>query len=187
MADIQEQFEITTPAHWKALSHPLRLSLLERLKAQAMTNEELAQALGVPSGKLYFHTKMLRDAGLISQVETRQKGPITEKLYRAVARSYVAASPSTTSTEAPLADLVMAGLTLYRHAWQDNPSQMDAAHFGFHLVASLPVDRLRDLTQRFRALVEEMRAEVPTSSDTQTVALTGLLHSLTSPITEENK
>jgi len=39
-----------------------------------MTNEELAHELGVPSGKLYVHTKKLLDAGLIISAGSRQKG-----------------------------------------------------------------------------------------------------------------
>src|SRR5687768_884360 len=76
---MQEQFILKTTAHWKALSHPLRVAALRLLGDRAMTNEELAQALCVESGKLYFHTKQLLDAGLIELVETRAKGPITEK------------------------------------------------------------------------------------------------------------
>src|SRR5579871_3932829 len=79
----EDTFFIRTQAHWKAISHPLRLGIVRLLRQKAMTNEELAHALGVASGKLYFHTKQLLDAGLIRFVGTRQKQAITEKLYRA--------------------------------------------------------------------------------------------------------
>jgi DNA-binding transcriptional ArsR family regulator len=85
-----DSFELKTAAHWKGLAHPLRVGILERLKNGAMTNEELAKSLGVESGKLYFHTKQLLTAGLIERAGSRQNGPITEKLYRAVAKKYVA-------------------------------------------------------------------------------------------------
>ncbi len=54
-----------------------------------MTNEELANTLGAESGTHYFHTKQLHDVGLLEMTETRAKGPITEKLYQAVARDFV--------------------------------------------------------------------------------------------------
>src|SRR5579884_2077607 len=84
----QDTLYLTTPLQWKAMSHPLRLAIVRLLRVRAMTNEELAREIAVASGKLYFHTKMLLQAGLILPAGTRQKGAIIEKLYRATAMHF---------------------------------------------------------------------------------------------------
>ena len=117
MAKQPDLFEMQTPAQWKAFSHPLRLRILEELADQPRTNEELAAALGEQSGKLYFHTKKLLDAGLIVLDSTRQKGPITEKLYKSVARRFTAPAPVKGGSTPPLAPYLVAGLDLYRSVW----------------------------------------------------------------------
>jgi DNA-binding transcriptional ArsR family regulator len=84
----QDTLYLTTTLEWKAMSHPLRIAIVRLTRPKAMTNEELAKAIGVASGKLYFHTKMLVEAGLIRLVGQRQKAAITEKLYRATAMHF---------------------------------------------------------------------------------------------------
>lgn len=64
------------------------MGIMSLLAAEAMTNEELARKLGVASGALHFHTRFLRDAGIIDVAYTRRNGPQTEKYYRPVAKVY---------------------------------------------------------------------------------------------------
>lgn len=74
---------IERPDQLKALGHPLRLRVLELLAdgSTALTNRELAKALGVAPGHLHFHVRMLLRAGLIELVEGT---PGREKPYCAV-------------------------------------------------------------------------------------------------------
>ncbi len=175
--DTPDIFELQTPAQWKALSHPLRLRVLELLADGARTNEELAAALGEQSGKLYFHTKRLLDAGLIALDHTRQKGPITEKLYRAVARRFAAPTPQKGGEKPPLEDLLTSALELYRGNWQETGGLPGQIEGGFHLVLALTPERQREFAARLTALFEDFRASGSDAPDARPVSLATLMHS----------
>ncbi|MDQ2798620.1 MAG: winged helix-turn-helix domain-containing protein [Armatimonadota bacterium] len=175
---MREDFDVETPQHWKALSHPLRVQALRLLGERPMTNEELAAALGVQSGKLYFHTKRLLDAGMIALVEMRQKGAITEKVYRAVARRYLA-PPLAKGENAPaLEPCLLAALDLYRSAWQEMERLPEGAELGFHLIVPMTPERQREFVRQVQALSEDFRASESDAADAQPVSLAVLLHSL---------
>ena len=175
---MEEKLEITTARQWKAFSHPLRLGILAELSRGERTNEELAKALGVESGKLYFHTKQLVTAGIIEPAGTRQKGPITEKLYRAVARRYHAHPPEMDGDRPPFGDMMAAALALYQSSWHTRPEGMDRVHGGYHLAVSLPPDRLREIISQFKQIVETAITENTDQAGSVPVALTILLHGL---------
>jgi len=63
----------------RALSHPLRLRLLELFKLQPRTAKQAAEVLGEPPTRLYHHVAALERAGLIRLRETRQNRGTTEK------------------------------------------------------------------------------------------------------------
>ena len=178
MADEPEQFEVRTPKQWKAFSHPLRLRILEALTGEPCTNEELAAALGEQSGKLYFHTKKLLDAGLIVLDSTRQKGPITEKLYRAVARRFTAPVPVKGGKAPPLEQYLVAGLDLYRSTWAETSGLDGLAELGFHLVLPVEPERRAEFAGRVRALFEDFKAAGSAAQNAEKIALTVVLHSV---------
>jgi len=178
MANQPEQFEMQTPAQWKAFSHPLRLRILEALVGEPRTNEELAAALGEQSGKLYFHTKKLLDAGLIVLDSTRQKGPITEKLYRAVARRFTAPAPVKGGKVPPLALGVAAGLDLYQSTWAETGGLHGLTELGFHLALPLVPERRAEFVARLRLLADDFEAAGSASPDAQKIALTVLMHTV---------
>jgi DNA-binding transcriptional ArsR family regulator len=81
---------IDKPEQLKALTHPLRVRVLEMLGQEdgwQLTNRELALKLGVDPGHLHFHVRMLLKAGLIELVDNG-RGHGREKPYRAVARTF---------------------------------------------------------------------------------------------------
>ena len=176
----QDQFVMETPTQWKAFSHPLRLRILKQLVEEAHTNEELATALGEKSGKLYFHTKRLLDAGLIVLEGTRQKGPNTEKFYRAVARRFTASTPVQDGATPHLERLLGSALQLYRSAWHESSGSIQQSEFGFHLV--VPIDSLRraEFVERLKTLQSDFRTSSSRVTDAQSVALTVLMYSLDS-------
>lgn len=173
-------FELSERKHYKAVSHPLRLKILELLAEEACTNEELSRRLGVASGKLYFHTKTLLDAGMIVLVETRSKGHLTEKLYRAVAREWVAARPD--SDRAPLEPLLRSALDLYRATCEESTPSAT----GGHLVLFHTPERKAQFEALFRDLFRTFRttAVSPDTPNATSVALSFLLHDIPS---EETK
>ena len=178
MVNQDEPFEMQTPAQWKAFSHPLRLRILQALADQSQTNEELAAALGEQSGKLYFHTKKLLDAGLIVLDSTRQKGPITEKLYRAVARRFTASPPVKGGKTPPFEQCVIAGLELYQSAWAQTGGLPGQIEGGFHLVVPLDAKRRAEFVGRLHALADDFKAAGSAVSDAKVIALTVLMHAV---------
>jgi DNA-binding transcriptional ArsR family regulator len=84
-----EVLEIGTPEQFKALSHPTRQRLLFALGQEPATISGLAKALAVHKGSVGHHLKVLRDAGMVRVVETRQVRGGTEQRYRRTARKFV--------------------------------------------------------------------------------------------------
>jgi DNA-binding transcriptional ArsR family regulator len=93
---MQQEFVLETPDQVSALSHPLRVRILNLLFDEPHTNSQLAEALGESRARLHFHVQALWKEGLINLVEERPKGGVIEKYYRAAAR-YYRLSPSLAS------------------------------------------------------------------------------------------
>lgn len=170
-----DEFTVRTPAHWQALSHPLRLGILRELAVREMTNEELAKALGVASGKLYFHTKRLLDAGMIVPAGTRPKGAITEKLYRLVAAQFTVSPPVQSGDAPPLTAPVAAGLSLYQASWHED---RDLMQLGSHLVVNLPPGQFAEFVRRLREICDDLSEAASPAPESAPAALTVLLHTI---------
>jgi DNA-binding transcriptional ArsR family regulator len=67
----------------KALSHPLRISILEVLEQEMASPTELSKKLKCGLSKMGYHVKVLRDTGLIQQVRTVPRRGAMERFYRA--------------------------------------------------------------------------------------------------------
>ena len=72
----------------RALSHPLRLRLLELFAQRARTTKQAAEELGEAPTKLYHHVAALEKAGLVRLCETRPNRGATEKYFEAVANRF---------------------------------------------------------------------------------------------------
>jgi DNA-binding transcriptional ArsR family regulator len=178
--EIAESITLTTRAQWKAISHPIRLAILRLLVESPHTNEEMAKKLEIISGQLHFHTKTLLTAGLIHVVATRQKGHLTEKLYRAVARYWVAATPTFEGDAPPLLSAIQTGMELYKESWSTEKAELKP-QIGFHLVLEHSPETIADFIQRLRALYEEFHISTvsnATENEGQTIAITALLHAV---------
>lgn len=84
---IQDTMLISDLETLKVLADPLRLSILEYL-VKPSTVKRIAEKLGKPPTKLYYHFNLLEQHGLIQLVDTRVVSGIIEKHYQASARSY---------------------------------------------------------------------------------------------------
>ncbi len=75
----------------KALSHPVRIEILDRLSRETASPIQLSRALDRDLSKVCYHIKVLRDAGLIHQVKTEPVRGATEHFYRStsVANAHV--------------------------------------------------------------------------------------------------
>jgi DNA-binding transcriptional ArsR family regulator len=69
----------------KALSHPLRHRILERLSVTGEASPtQLARALDEPLGNVAYHVRILHRLGFVELVGTRQRRGALEHLYRAL-------------------------------------------------------------------------------------------------------
>ena len=100
--ELADRMALTTPAHVKALSHPMRNTILGLLHERAATVTELATALGRPKSTVAHHVKVLTEAGLLRVVRTRRVRAIEERFYGRTARMfYVALEPNAEGDELP--------------------------------------------------------------------------------------
>lgn len=72
--------------------HPLRRQILEIAAVEPVSATGVARRLGEPRQRLNYHLRALADAGLLEPAGERQRRGVTEKLYRASARSYTVSS-----------------------------------------------------------------------------------------------
>lgn len=71
----------------KALADSTRLQVLIELGDEARTVKDVASILGVRPTRLYYHFKILEQAGLIRVAEKRMVSGIEERSYETVAES----------------------------------------------------------------------------------------------------
>ena len=95
---------------FELLADPTKLEILE-MTAVPRSVSEIAEAMGVPRTRLYHHVGALEEAGIIAVADTRPAGAMTEKLYRAAAKSYQPSKKfQETSPPRDFADALMASL-----------------------------------------------------------------------------
>jgi DNA-binding transcriptional ArsR family regulator len=92
--ELADRVALTEPAQVRALSHPVRTSILGLLHERAATVKELAAALGRPKSTVAHHVKVLREAGLLRVVRTRRVRAIEERFYGRTARLFYVARPA---------------------------------------------------------------------------------------------
>jgi DNA-binding transcriptional ArsR family regulator len=100
--ELADRIALTEPAQVKALSHPLRTTILGLLHERAATVSELALALERPKSTVAHHVKVLSAAGLLQVVRTRRVRAIEERYYGRTARMfYVGVERSADGDEMP--------------------------------------------------------------------------------------
>jgi DNA-binding transcriptional ArsR family regulator len=86
--ELADRIALTEPSQVKALSHPLRTTILHLLHERAATVSELAAALERPKSTVAHHVKVLAEAGLLQVVRTRRVRAIEERFYGRTARLF---------------------------------------------------------------------------------------------------
>ena len=86
-----QEVGLLDPATLRVLADPLRSFVVYSLAHQAKTARQLAEELGCPTTRLYYHLEQLQKHGLIFVESSRQVSGITEKHYRAAARDWLLA------------------------------------------------------------------------------------------------
>ncbi len=88
MDDIPETYAIESIEQVRAMADELRIRIVDQLTLQPMTVTQVGEALGIAPNKAHYHVRELERVGLVRLVETREKGGILEKYYRAVAKNF---------------------------------------------------------------------------------------------------
>lgn len=70
----------------KALAHPLRARILQRLGERVASPSDLAAELDAPLGVISYHVRMLRDYDCLELVRTEPRGGALQHFYKATAR-----------------------------------------------------------------------------------------------------
>src|SRR3954452_23961121 len=70
----------------KALAHPLRARILQRLGERVASPGDLAVELDAPLGVVSYHVRMLRDYECVELVRTEPRRGALQHFYRAIAR-----------------------------------------------------------------------------------------------------
>src|ERR1700726_4238461 len=86
--DLADRIALTRPSQVKAISHPLRTTILGLVHERAATVSELAVALERPKSTVAHHVKVLTEAGLVAVVRTRRVRAIEERFYGRTARIF---------------------------------------------------------------------------------------------------
>lgn len=86
--ELADTVELTTAEQVRAISDPLRTTLLGLLHERAATVTELATAVGRPKSTVAHHVKVLADAGILRVVRTRRVRAIEERFYGRAARMF---------------------------------------------------------------------------------------------------
>src|SRR3954465_3947179 len=80
----------------KALAHPLRARILQRLGERVARPGDLALELGAPLGVVSYHVRMLRDYECVELVRTEPRRGALQHFYRPAARPMVDEDPGPT-------------------------------------------------------------------------------------------
>ncbi len=187
MEEAQDDVKVSSSTYWKALAHPLRCGILSLLASREMTNEEMAKSLGVESGALYYHTQHLVSAQMIEHAGTRQKGPMTEKLYRGVSRQYLAPPVDSSSGVAPFYDVMASALELYRTSWEEEREHVQRLQFGYQVVVVVPRDTVAEVVAQLKAILERLKDENGSDPGGVPIALATLMHSVTPGVFGRNR
>src|SRR5688572_6836953 len=72
-----------------ALSHPLRISILEILHERVASPRDIAEELGAKVGDVSYHVAKLRDLGAAELVRTEPRRGTVKHFYRATSRAWL--------------------------------------------------------------------------------------------------
>ena len=159
--ELADRIALTTPSQVKALSHPLRTTILHLLHERAATVSELAAALERPKSTVAHHVKVLADAGLVQVVRTRRVRAIEERFYGRTARLfYVSVERDADGEDMPrdFNDFEVA-------ASESARAFRDGKLWGFIRHARISEEQASDFWERMAELVAEFD-RLPRSGDT---------------------
>jgi DNA-binding transcriptional ArsR family regulator len=159
--DLADRLALIRPSQVKAISHPLRTTILGLLHERAATVTELAVALERPKSTVAHHVKMLAEAGLVRVVRTRRVRAIEERFYGRTARMFYVAverSPERDDLPRDFNDFEVA-------ARESAAAYENGKLWGFIRHARISEEQASDFWERMAELVAEFD-RLPRSGET---------------------
>jgi DNA-binding transcriptional ArsR family regulator len=158
--DLADRIALTKPSQVKALSHPLRNTILGLLHERAATVTELATAVERPKSTVAHHVKVLAEAGLVRVVRTRRVRAIEERFYGRTARMFYVAVERPDGDDLPrdFNDFEVA-------AHESDAAYRDGKLWGFIRHARISEAQASEFWGRMAKLVEEFD-QLPRSGET---------------------
>jgi DNA-binding transcriptional ArsR family regulator len=159
--DLADRIALTRPSQVKAISHPLRTTILSLLHERAATVTELAGAVERPRSTVAHHVKVLTEAGLVQVVRTRRVRAIEERFYGRTARMfYVGVEQSADGDDMPrdFNDFEVA-------ARESTAAYRDGKLWGFIRHARISEEQASEFWERMAELVTEFE-QLPRSGET---------------------
>jgi DNA-binding transcriptional ArsR family regulator len=186
-----DTFNITDLETLKAVSTPFRQNLMRLMADEPRTVKEMAQELGTPPSRLYYHINQLEKHGIIRVVKTQVISGIIEKQYQLSARDFrvdralltPGSGQGDAAIEAVLLGTLDAGAEEIRQGIRTGVIDMSKRRpepgttFIGHSLATLTPQQYSDFLQRLFDLYQEFE-RMTSSPDEETVQLTGLLVAL---------
>jgi DNA-binding transcriptional ArsR family regulator len=165
MAELDDVYYLTTLDQVHTLADPLRVRILERLGHEPMTVKMLGVALNEAPAKIHYHVRELERIGVIQLVETREKGGVIEKYYRALAHRFSLSSDLLHTSEPNVLDTIFhelfdvmqrGALSAFRH-YQEHPENNEPLALSGATLWATPeefralLQQIVDLTQPYQA------------------------------------
>jgi DNA-binding transcriptional ArsR family regulator len=137
----------------RALAHPLRLRILRLCLDRALTNSELAAALGQKPATMLYHVRTLLRTGFLRELPSRP-GPrgTVEKPYRATGKSWQLDQSMTSEDGAMLRAIFEAVAAEVDEAGPDSVVE------GARMAMRLRPDQLVELQAQIRTMVAQYPA-----------------------------
>lgn len=89
MDDLPERYSLETVEQLRGIADPLRIRIFEALAQRPLTATQVGDELQIAAPKAHYHVRELERLGLVTLAESRERGGIVEKYFRAVARNLV--------------------------------------------------------------------------------------------------
>jgi DNA-binding transcriptional ArsR family regulator len=156
---------------FRVIDNPLRQRILH-LARHPKSVREMADGLGVPVTRLYYHVNMLEKAGFLDAIDVRKSGAQLERIYQS-RRGAVRPSPDFVENVGDMkkAAHVLAGALLditrveveavIERGLRDEEGFGDLAR----VVLQLPTPVAQDFSRRIEELVREMRDAATANDD----------------------
>jgi DNA-binding transcriptional ArsR family regulator len=159
--ELSDRIALTEPSQVKALSHPVRNTILGLLHERAATVTELAVALERPKSTIAHHVKVLNAAGLVRVVRTRKVRAIEERFFGRTARMFYVALE-----QAPEGDQLPRDFNDFEVAARESvEAYHDGKLWGFIRHARITEEQASEFWERMAELVAEFD-QLPRSGST---------------------